>query len=188
MWLTQWQAGSVGAKPDHYFALGSHVKHSWAWSPEWWWDAWALCLPQDFSGVKFCADSTKVLWTGTHTWKDQIMMHAKDPTVWQSVSGSWKYPNNPACFVSVRLQNIQVGQEAGKRSLNHGWVVGVPQQGRGLEMQSYTHAYTHTRTHTHTLIYFDSVLGSLFQGEHWWPSALQRPLFMWVWTLPSVLS
>ena len=62
---TDW--GVSGAEQE-YSLSKTKVKHNQAWSPngsmhDWsWW-----ILPQDFSGIKFCADSTKILWMRLQT-------------------------------------------------------------------------------------------------------------------------
>jgi len=52
-----------GADQEHSLSK-ARVKHDQAWSPNRWVTimCWALCPPWDFSRVKFCAHSAKVLW------------------------------------------------------------------------------------------------------------------------------
>ena len=65
-----------------------------------------LGTPWDFSGVKFCADSTEVFWmTRDHKPMSPVCIgmqkdHTRTLKILQSTSefgGLWKHPNNPAC-------------------------------------------------------------------------------------------
>ena len=67
-----------GAEQGHSF-LKARVKHNRVWSPNGWLIimCWALRLPWDFSRVKFCADSIRVLWMRWQTKVPRVYPHAK---------------------------------------------------------------------------------------------------------------